>query len=125
MGLDMFLWRVKAEDAIGDFEIAKGSDGRFNIQAEMAYWRKHYDLHQWMENLYRAKGGTAESFNLIQLRLTMADLNILELDIKADTMPSSSPFPYDEETKQADLAVIASARETINDGYAVYYDSWW
>ena len=23
MGLDMFLWRVKAEDAIGDFEIGE------------------------------------------------------------------------------------------------------
>jgi len=27
MGLDMFAWRVKAEDAIGNFEIAKEEDG--------------------------------------------------------------------------------------------------
>ena len=27
MGLDMYAWRVKAEDAIGDFEIAKEEDG--------------------------------------------------------------------------------------------------
>ena len=44
MGLDMFAWRVKAEDAIGNFEIAKDNQGQSKIE-EVYYWRKHHDLH--------------------------------------------------------------------------------
>jgi hypothetical protein len=34
---------------------------------ELAYWRKHPNLHGWMEQLYRAKGGTAEDFSRASL----------------------------------------------------------
>ena len=27
---------------------------------QIHYWRKHPNLHGWMEDLYRAKGGAAE-----------------------------------------------------------------
>jgi hypothetical protein len=30
----------------------------------MHYWRKHPDLHGWMEKLCRAKGGKFDDFNL-------------------------------------------------------------
>ena len=28
MGLDMYAWKVKAEDALGDFDIAKDEEGQ-------------------------------------------------------------------------------------------------
>lgn len=36
----------------------KGEDA-----AELHYWRKHPNLHGWMEQLYRDKGGAEEIFN--------------------------------------------------------------
>ena len=34
-------------------------------------WRKHPDLHGWMEDLYREKGGTDAEFNCVNLQLTI------------------------------------------------------
>ena len=61
MGLDMFVWRVAANDAIDDLTIRSEEDGRERELEELFYWRKHHDLHGWMEKLYRNKGGTAQS----------------------------------------------------------------
>lgn len=126
MGLDMYAWRTKAENAIGDFETAD-VDGALD---ELAYWRKHHDLHGWMERLYRAKGGTAESFNCVKLRLTMEDLDALEKDVLANKLPETTGFffgnnPPDEDSMNTDMRFIADAKVAIAAGDAVYYDSWW
>ena len=128
MGLDMFAWRVSKKDANGDFEIAKDSDGYKS--EELFYWRKHHDLHGWMENLYRVKGGTKESFNCVPVRLTLEDLRQLENDILFKKLPETTGFffgdnPPDEESNSRDLEFIRKAREVIADGDEVYYDSWW
>ena len=34
MGLDMYAWRVKAEDAVGDFEVARTEDGDGDSKVE-------------------------------------------------------------------------------------------
>ena len=126
MGLDMYAFRVKAEDALGDFEIAKPEDKH----EEIMYWRKHHDLHGWMERLYRAKNGTKESFNCIPVRLTMEDLNNLEADVLAGNLPQTQGFffgvnPPDEDSKLQDMEFIGKAKIAIAEGDAVYYDSWW
>ena len=126
MGLDMYAWRTKAENAIGDFETAD-VDGALD---ELAYWRKHHNLHGWMERLYRAKGGTAESFNCVKLRLTMEDLDALEKDVLANKLPETTGFffgnnPPDEDSMNTDMRFIADAKVAIAAGDAVYYDSWW
>jgi hypothetical protein len=129
MGLDMYAWRVKAEDAIGDFEIARNEEGRAEVE-EMFYWRKHHDLHGWMERLYRAKGGTKESFNCVSVRLTMDDLQLLENDVLANKLPETQGFffgtnPPDDYSKNQDMEFIAKAKVAISEGDAIYYDSWW
>jgi len=91
MGLDMYAWRVKAEDAIGDFEIARNEENSAKVE-ELAYWRKHHDLHGWMERLYRLKGGTKESFNCVPVQLSMADLNALENDVLNNLLPETQGF---------------------------------
>ena len=130
MGLDMFAHRVSVEDALGDFEIAKDTNGEFKNDKEFHYWRKHHDLHGWMEWLYRSKGGTTESFNCIPVRLTTEDLDKLEYDIQNNLLPITQGFffgdnPPDEESVKYDLEFIEKARQVIADGDAVYYDSWW
>lgn len=129
MGLDMYAWRVNAEDAINDFEVASDDGGPSKVE-EIFYWRKHHDLHGWMERLYRAKGGTADSFNCVKVRLTMEDLNTLEQDVLGNSLPQTTGFffgnnPPDDWTKDQDMQFIAKAKLAISQGDAVYYDSWW
>ena len=129
MGLDMYAWRVKAEDAIGDFEIARDEKEQTKVE-ELAYWRKHHDLHGWMERLYRLKGGTKESFNCVPVQLSMVDLNALENDVLNNLLPETQGFffgtnPPDDYSKNQDMEFIAKAKVAISEGDAVYYDSWW
>jgi hypothetical protein len=126
MGLDMYAFRVKAEDALGDFEIAR----TFHKHEEIMYWRKHHDLHGWMERLYRAKDGTKESFNCVPVRLTMEDLQNLENDVLSNNLPQTQGFffgtnPPDEDSKLQDMEFISKAKIAISQGDTVYYDSWW
>lgn len=130
MGLDMYAWRVKAEDAIGDFDIAKNDDGSGSKVEEMFYWRKHHDLHGWMERLYRDKGGPRESFNCVPVRLTKTDLDLLEHAVLNNKLPETQGFffgtnPPDEDSMKRDMEFISAAKVAIAAGDAVYYDSWW
>lgn len=127
MGLDMYAFRVAKEYATGDFEISKSKDEDLT---EIMYWRKHHDLHGWMERLYRAKGGTKESFNCVPVRLTMEDLNALEADVLGNKLPETQGFffgtnPPDAESMQHDMEFIGKAKVAIATGDVVYYDSWW
>jgi hypothetical protein len=129
MGLDMYVWRVKAEDIINDFEVAKDEEG-FGKLEEMFYWRKHHDLHGWMEKLYRNKGGDKESFNCVKVRLYPHDLDALQFDLLNNMLPETTGFffgdnPPDDESLSNDLKFIQAARDAIAEGDAVYYDSWW
>lgn len=129
MGLDMYAFTVPAALA-GDkqFSITPATDG--TTSTELAYWRKFNALHGWMEDLYRTKGGDAESFNCVTLRLDPTDLDALETVIKdKELVPRAgfffgSPdiYPEDIESTQE---FITKARAAIADGQVVLYDSWW
>jgi hypothetical protein len=130
MGLDMYCYAVPA----GLVE-EKDTDVQFSPQArehkeEIFYWRKHHDLHGWMENLYREKHGEAESFNCVNVRLTEEDLDRLKEDLMSHNLPSTRGFffgdnPPDDETQVNDLSFVVMARNAIQSGKAVFYDSWW
>ena len=125
MGLDMYAFSVAKNDGNQDFVIAED-----NERTEIAYWRKHHDLHGWMERLYRDKGGDAESFNCIAVRLTVEDLDALQDDLVNSALPETTGFffgnnPPDEDTLREDLEFVAKARVEIAMGREVYYDSWW
>ena len=125
MGLDMYAFAVAKQDAIGEFEMARDCE-----REELHYWRKHHDLHGWMENLYRGKGGDAESFNCIPVELTLDDLDDLQQALLDDNLPRTQGFffgdnPPDLETMREDLMFIQKCRIAIEEGKVVYYDSWW
>ncbi len=129
MGLDMYANRVAAEYAVDDFTIGE-SDGDTSHAEEIFYWRKHHDLHGWMERLYRAKGGDADSFNCVYVRLTLEDLDRLEKDVLAFNLPQTTGFffgnnPPDEDSVLNDMKFISQAKTAIAMGDAVYYSSWW
>jgi hypothetical protein len=125
MGLDMYAFAVSKRDAISEFEVAPDCE-----KEELQYWRKHHDLHGWMENLYRDKGGDAESFNCVAVELTVDDLDNLQQALLDDSLPRTSGFffgdnPPDLETMREDLMFIQKCRIAIKEGKVVYYDSWW
>ena len=125
MGLDMFAYAVSKRDAIGEFEMAKECE-----KEELHYWRKHHDLHGWMQNLYRDKGGDADSFNCIPVQLTLDDLDDLQQALLDDNLPRTSGFffgdnPPDLESMRDDLMFVQKCRIAIKEGKVVYYDSWW
>jgi hypothetical protein len=95
---------------------------------EFGYWRKFNHLHGFMAELYRHKGGTTD-FNTVELRLTKEDLQSLQA--QASGLPATSGFFFggtDSMTPENVETVIAftkKALQAIEDGYAIYYDSWW
>lgn len=95
---------------------------------ELHYWRKHPNLHGWMEDLYREKGGKEDVFNCVNVKLDEEDIDRLEEDIKDENLPFTQGFFFGEsqpEDKEDDLEFIRKAREAITEGYDVYYTSWW
>lgn len=121
MGLDMYACttRTKPTSPV-DFDAAD--------TAEFHYWRKHPDLHGWMEDLYRRKGGRAESFNCVAVALTAADLHRLEADLIAGKLPETSGFFFggsDGTERENDLAFVRKARQFLAEGLTVFYTSWW
>ena len=122
MGLDMYAHTMAVKPSTEtDFEIEGEKE-------EIFYWRKHPDLHGWMENLYRKKGGKEEVFNLVTLHLTTEDLDQLESDVKNAFLPPTTGFFFgtsDDDDMATDLEFIKKAREAIADGLFIYYTSWW
>ena len=137
MGLDQYAYATP-----------QGTDS----QEELAYWRKHNRLHGYMEQLWIDKGkpnapadeeNPMGDFNCVPVRLTLSDLEQLEAHIHNKVLPETggfffgndsyewtdedgNPFPEgDYHYKETDLQFIQDAREAIEEGKEVYYDSWW
>ena len=137
MGLDMHVYRMKftptKEVDFSNEIFGKDDRGEINyenpivVAKEIAYWRKHPDLHGWMENLYREKGGREQSFNGDLVVLTLADLDRLEEDILRKNLPKTSGFFFGEsgEISLKDLEFVLEARKAIQEGDTVFYDSSW
>jgi len=97
---------------------------------EVFYWRKHPNLHGWMQSIYDTKGGTSDSFNGDCVVLDTFDLDALEADIREGNLPDTSGFFFGEssngdEENENDLLFVTKAREAIANGKTVYYTSWW
>jgi len=72
---------------------------------------------------------TKRVFNQQLIRLTLADLDQLEMAIKLGELPITEGFFFgdnaDEENKERDLKIIKVAQEAIKSNLEVYYNSWW
>ena len=122
MGLDMYAYVANKED-----DHTSESNSR-----ELAYWRKHPNLHGWMEQLWRSRNTDPSAdpmFNGIELELFWEDLEHLEEDIKNGRLPSTSGFFFgdnsDDYYRSQDLEFIRQARAEIFTGLKVFYNSSW
>ena len=100
---------------------------------ELAYWRKHPNLHGWMEKLAERKNLKYDllydSFNGIELELTWEDLDELERTVTHKQLPSTSGFFFGDEADEhyydSDLAFIRNAKAELFLGLKVFYNSSW
>lgn len=126
MGLDAWVHYVPEDGLATDQEtdvvlseegLEKGHLNFPCLKEELYYWRKNHSLHDWMGNLYNSKGGTDPMFNCNNVRITLEDLDELEKHVMCGNL--------DKDWEDEDVLFIIKAREKIQDGYALFYDSWW
>jgi len=101
---------------------------------EIAYWRKHPNLHGWMEKLWLSRGmpSTGDknaSFNGIELELTWEDVDNLERAVKHSMLPSTQGFFFgnssDDVYYERDLEFCINAKTELFLGLKVFYNSSW
>ena len=136
MGLDMYAYvavkegqqREFYESAVIDVDSGDLKNTTVTRPREIAYWRKHPNLHGWMHQLWESRGNSGD-FNGDELELTYDDLERLELDVIAGTLPGTSGFFFgndaDDHYRKDDLEFIKNARAELFMGLKVFYNSSW
>ena len=141
MGLDMYAYVAARagqqeefyEGAEWDNEIKDHRNPNVNRPREIAYWRKHPNLHGWMARLWLAREGNElrelDNFNGIELELDADDLELLEYVVKERELPGTSGFFFgndaDDYYYNDDLKFIQMARAEMFLGFKVFYNSSW
>ena len=155
MGLD--AWVIWTKDDIVtpvDFDYAWASYCKYDDPdvrdliwgEELHYWRKFHDIHGWMEELYRAKGGKKESFDTVSVQLKIKDIFNFSKDVEDKKLPDFSPtkgmdwknmgvrsrkvWLNDEKElpiilKEDYLGFVDKALEALENRYNIFYTSWW
>ena len=136
MGLDMYAYVAAKAGAQAEYDKGmawdkeKGAivDPSVTEPREIAYWRKHPNLHGWMFNLWQSKGNEGD-FNGDELELTWDDLDQLEQDIRNKNLPSTTGFFFgndaDDHYREHDLKFVREAKAEAFLGLKVFYNSSW
>lgn len=116
MGLDMFAYSSSKKNHEGTDRI------------EIAYWRKHPNLHGWMQRLWESRGNSGD-FNGDEVELTEDEINQLDADVIAGKLPYTAGFFFgqnaDDYYKEDDLKFVAHARAELFCGRRIFYNSSW
>lgn len=136
MGLDMYAYAAANEKQYDEF----WADGEYdpdskdyvnktvNKPKELAYWRKHPNLHGWFHQEWESLGNKGD-FNGDQLEIDWAMLERLEYDIVNGELPATSGFFFgngaDDYYREQDLEFIQQARAELFLGLRVFYNSSW
>ena len=136
MGLDMYAYVAAKAGALADYDEGKAWDKEKGAMVnpsvteprEIAYWRKHPNLHGWMHRLWTSRGNNGE-FNGDELELTWNDLEQLEQDIRSKNLPDTSGFFFgndaDDHYREHDLKFVREAKAEAFLGLKVFYNSSW
>jgi hypothetical protein len=137
MGLDMYAYVASKagqqneyyEGAEFDETTRETVNTKVSKPRELAYWRKHPNLHGWMERLAESKNLKYDSFNGIEMELTHEDLDELERAVTHKQLPPTGGFFFgndaDDHYYESDLAFIKNARAELFFGLKVFYNSSW
>ena len=138
MGLDMYAYSASRAGANRDYwdgyDFDRGTSNQPQPK-ELAYWRKHPNLHGWMEQLWQAKGRPGDNpenmFNGVELELTREDIDRLEADILEGRVRDLRTVGFffgdaaDDYYREQDLAFVREARADLFMGLKVFYNSSW
>jgi hypothetical protein len=131
MGLDMYAYVAKKENEMREYYESYDyttDSAPVPKPREIAYWRKHPNLHGWMHRLWNEKGHSGD-FNGDELELTAEDLDRLEHVVEKGRLPSTTGFFFgndaDDHYKADDLKFIQYARAELIVGMKVFYNSSW
>jgi hypothetical protein len=129
MGLDQYAYSAVRAGQWDDYNAEWDRPERLVPQPrELAYWRKHPNLHGWFRKLWNEKGGTG-SFNGDELELTWDDLDRLEQAVRSGELPGTEGFFFgdsrDDEYRDQDLEFVRLARADMFLGLRVFYNSSW
>ena len=136
MGLDMYAYAAARAGQQKEFwdtaELAQGSNEyESKIVArprEIAYWRKHPNLHGWFRAEWESLGNSG-SFNGDELEITWDMLERLEYDVRNGELPQTQGFFFgnnsDADYYNDDLEFIKNARAELFMGLKVFYNSSW
>lgn len=137
MGLDMYAYVAQKagqqneyyEGAEWDAELKESVNPKVTKPRGIAYWRKHPNLHGWMEKLAQDKGLSYDTFNGVELELTWEDLDMLERAVTHKQLPATSGFFFgnnsDDDYYESDLSFIKNAKAELFLGLKVFYNSSW
>ena len=147
MGLDMYAYVAAKAGAQADYDEGMAWDKEKGAMVnpsvteprEIAYWRKHPNLHGWMQRLWVRKTNEAGvvdddpdragEFNGVELELTWDDLEQLEQDIRSKNLPDTSGFFFgndaDDHYREHDLKFVREAKAEAFLGLKVFYNSSW
>ena len=116
MGLDMHFYSVP-----------KGCEPE-NSDDEICYFRKHADLHGWLEKTRCEMLGECGDFNCVYFDITPEVLMKMKELVKKPVKEHFHGFFWgestDEDWKKTE-ALIPKIEEILRSGAKVYYYSWW
>jgi hypothetical protein len=141
MGLDMYAYVASKKGQQNEYYETAEFDKTVNEFVsttvtkpyEIAYWRKHPNLHGWMQRLWERKGKPGgyddDRFNGIELELNWDDLDELERAIRHGQLPNTTGFffgdPADNHYYKQDLEFVNNAKAEVFLGLKVFYNSSW
>lgn len=117
MGLDMYFYRVPKNEA----------PSRENL-AQIAYFRKHSDLHGWLERLWRERPGNTGEFNCVFMEISPDILVRLKDYLKTPEKEKFMGFFWGQSQAsdwQRTRELVPELESIIKSGDRVYYYSWW
>jgi hypothetical protein len=136
MGLDMYAYAAANEKQYDEF----WNNGEYDPNTldyvnttvskpkELAYWRKHPNLHGWFLREWLDQGNTGD-FNGDQLEIDWDMLERLESAVVNRAFPRTSGFFFgegaDDYYRTQDLEFIRQARAELFLGLRVFYNSSW
>ena len=127
----MYAYVAKKEGQMRDYYESydyETDSGPVEKPREIAYWRKHPNLHGWMHRLWNERGHAGD-FNGDELELTFEDLDRLEYVVKHKELPGTTGFFFgndsDDYYRDQDLEFIRTARSELTQGMRVFYNSSW
>ena len=136
MGLDMYAYAASRAGQYQEFwETAQAAEGTTEFVSatvtkprEIAYWRKHPNLHGWFQAEWESEGNSG-SFNGNELEITWDMLERLEYDVINGELPQTQGFFFgnnsDADYYNDDLEFIRNARAELFMGLKVFYNSSW